>query len=99
MNEILGWLMTFCFVVCGIPQAYKCYKDGNGKGLSVSFILLWLFGEILGLLYSLGIKPFQIPLFVNYLLSGLITVIILKYIWFPRNGKRTSFRKSWKRPR
>ncbi len=84
MHDFFGWFMTVTFIACGIPQAWQCYKQGHAKGLSLSFIGLWFLGELAGIAYSFNIKPFPLPLFVNYLFSTFITLVILKYILFPK---------------
>lgn len=88
MTEIFGWIMTTCFVICGIPQAYKCYNDGHANGISLAFIGIWILGELAGIIYASLLKPFQWPLLINYLFSTVVTVVILNYILYPNNAKR-----------
>ncbi len=85
--EIIGWLSSLFFMICGIPQAYKCYKEGCAKGLSFVFISTWLLGEVFGLIYISTIRPYPWPLFINYAVSLLSTLVILKFYAFPRNYK------------
>lgn len=82
--EIFGWLSSLFFCICGIPQAYKCYKEGNAQGLSFTFILTWLLGEIFGLIYISQLRPYPWPLFFNYLISSISTLVILFYYVKPR---------------
>lgn len=46
MADLLGWLACICFSLCGVPQAWKSYKDGHSLGMTSSFIALWLGGEV-----------------------------------------------------
>lgn len=46
MADLLGWLGCICFALCGVPQAWRSYKDGHSLGLTYSFIVLWLGGEV-----------------------------------------------------
>jgi len=75
--EIVGWLGAACFAICGAPQAYKCWKEKNAKGISWGLILLWTLGEALTLLYVLPKK--DLPLIFNYLANLGFLSIILTY--------------------
>ncbi|UCE71692.1 MAG: PQ-loop repeat-containing protein [Nitrospiraceae bacterium] len=46
MADILGWIGSVAFAICGIPQAWECYKHKSAQGISPGFIALWLIGEI-----------------------------------------------------
>jgi len=82
MFEVIGWLGAVFLAICGVPQAFKSYKEGNSYGLSWIFILLWFFGEVLILIYIL--PNMMIPLILNYSLNIIIVMIILWYKCFPR---------------
>ena len=81
--EFFGWVGGFLLSVCGVPQAWKSYKDGNSKGISWSFIWMWFIGEIFLLIYVL--PQLLYPLIINYLFNIFIASIILWYKFFPRN--------------
>ncbi len=91
LGSILGWTMAIAFAICGVPQAYECYKNGHGKGLSYSFMVLWIIGESAGILYVFTLRYFEWPLFVNYCCSLLVTLTIFKYMIYPR--------PKWKKPK
>jgi len=85
MAEFLGWLGSFCFAICGIPQAYLCYKQGHGIGVSKLFIWIWLFGELFTMPYiyfNYGIDP---VIFFNLILNTFFIIVIIRYIYFPRS--------------
>lgn len=46
MTNVLGWVGSVCFALCGAPQAAKCVWQGHARGLSLWFLGLWLAGEI-----------------------------------------------------
>ena len=75
--EIVGWIGSILFAVCGIPQAVKSYKEKHSDGVSLSFILLWLFGEIFSLIYVMG-KDLP-PILCNYVVNLVCIFIILRY--------------------
>ncbi len=84
MIEFIGWLGGILFAICGVPQAYKSYKDGHSNEISWLFLLLWLFGEILMLVYTLHKPVDLLPLIFNYGCNLLAICFILKYKIKPR---------------
>lgn len=82
--EIIGWLGSLAFSICAIPQAYHCFKNKHANGVSWLFIILWLLGEILTLIYV--IPKGHLPLIVNYALNIVFIVVILYYKIMPKGG-------------
>ncbi len=77
MIEIIGWISSFCFGLCALPQVIECYKTKTAEGINSAFLYLWLFGEITAILYVLGKHGLDLPLIVNYVLNiGFISIII-----------------------
>jgi uncharacterized protein with PQ loop repeat len=78
--ETIGWIGSILFAVCGIPQAYHCWKVGNARGLSWGFINCWFFGEVFTLIYVFPKSDW--PLIFNYTLNLVFLVVIIKFkIW------------------
>ena len=46
MADVIGWIGSVAFAVCGIPQAWECFKKRSARGINPYFIGLWLIGEI-----------------------------------------------------
>lgn len=42
--EIIGWLGGILLTFCGLPQAWKSYKDGHSYGINMYFIQMWFCG-------------------------------------------------------
>ena len=82
MIETMGWIGSLLFATCGLPQAVNCIKTGNANGLTWTFLILWLLGEIFTLPYI--IYSGQSPLIINYGLNFCFVVIILRYKISPR---------------
>jgi uncharacterized protein with PQ loop repeat len=82
MLEVVGWIGSFCLSICGAPQAYSSLKNKHSEGISLSFILLWLVGEIFTLIYIIPKK--DIPLIVNYSLNLLFIFLVLWYKLYPK---------------
>lgn len=81
--ELIGWIGSVLLAFCALPQAIKTYRDGHAEGLSLSFIAMWFFGEVLTLIYIYPAA--QIPLIANYTANILIMLVIIKYKFFPTN--------------
>ena len=75
--DTIGWIGSILFAACGIPQALDSFKKGNSDGLTWAFLLMWLGGEILTLIYI--IPKLDWPLIFNYTNNLLCLLIIL---WF-----------------
>jgi len=90
MADVLGWLGCICFVLCGVPQAWKSYRDGHSVGLTHSFLALWLGGEVLymsGMMLKFG--------WVHWIMwNGLISMVVISVISYYRIWPRVfRFRK------
>jgi len=80
MLENIGWCGSILLAFCGAPQAFLSYRQGHSRGISWIFLISWLLGELLTLIYilSLGNKP----LLINYCFNVAFILIILYYkIW------------------
>lgn len=75
--ETIGWIGSILFAICGLPQAIQSIRDGHSRGLNWSFLLCWLFGEILTMVYIFPKGDW--PLIFNYSLNLVFLGIILRY--------------------
>ena len=75
--ELIGWLGGVLLSICGLPQAVKSFQDKHSNGLSWNFLLMWFFGEILLLIYT--IPTGMLPLIVNYVFNLVLVSVILYY--------------------
>lgn len=85
MGEVLGWLGAMCFAACGVPQAWKCYKDGHAEGLSLWFMLLWLGGEVFYVAAILIDFGFIAWMMFNYAANFVCIMVMGWYYFRPRN--------------
>lgn len=76
--EIMGWAGALMLGICALPQAISSYRNKDSSGISLSFLMLWLGGEVLTLLYIVS-TSMQLPLVVNYLFNILCLSVILFY--------------------
>ena len=83
--ELLGWCSSICFAICAFPQAWVCYKQGHGRGISRKFMWIWLGGELFAFPYTLISFGWQWPIMFNLTLNTIFLIVILYYIYFPRD--------------
>lgn len=84
IGQILGWLGAFFFAFCAVPQAWRCFNDGDAKGLSAMYLWMWFLGEVFcipALIIDVG---FVWWVLFNYVSNLLCLIVILKYKYFPR---------------
>jgi len=77
MADFIGWIGSIAFAICGIPQAWECYKNRSATGINPFFIILWLIGEIcyvLSVLIKFGWVNWMMFNYISNIIS--ITVII-----------------------
>lgn len=46
MADLIGWIGSVAFALCGIPQAWECFKQKSARGINPGFVGLWLVGEV-----------------------------------------------------
>jgi len=80
--EIIGWIGSILFAICGLPQAIECHKAGHSRGLSWIFLLCWFFGEIFTIIYIF--PKMDMPLLFNYVLNMVFLLVMLYYKIKPR---------------
>ena len=89
MVEVIGWIASLLFALCGVPQAIACYRQGHAEGISKLFMWTWFVAEILMQDKVLSNHGWDMPLLVNYWFNTIVVGIILKYVYFPK-PKNTS---------
>lgn len=84
MIEIIGWIGSTLFALCGLPQAIQCYKQGHARGVSKLFLWMWLLGEILVQYYVYSKHGMDLPLLVNYWINTVFCLVIARYMYWER---------------
>jgi len=78
--ETIGWIGSILFAICAVPQAYHTQRMGHCRGLTWSFLLCWLGGELFTIAYVL--PKMDVPLLFNYSINLICLLIMLRYkIW------------------
>ena len=75
--EFVGFLSAILLAVCGVPQAWKSWRTKSSVGVDLTFLLLWLVGELMLLLYASNKQ--LAPLMLNASLNIFVIGIILRY--------------------
>lgn len=80
--QFFGWIYSAAFALSAVPQVIRSIKDGHTKGLADGTLILWLLGEVGGLVYGFGLM--QLPIILNCLVNAIFVGIIIYYRLFPR---------------
>jgi uncharacterized protein with PQ loop repeat len=68
LSSFFGYSSIFCWFIVFVPQVYKNYKTKNASSVSMTFLLLWLVGDILNL--------------IGAFIEGLLFTTILQGLYF-----------------
>lgn len=85
MIEFIGWIASNLFAFCALPQCIKVVKQGHARGLDKTFTFMWLTGEVLMQIYVINKHGFDIPLLWNYWANTTFVLIIVYYMFFPKD--------------
>ena len=80
--QTAGWIYSLAFALSGLPQMMKSIKEGHSRGVADGTMILWMLGEIGGLVYGIGLMQF--PIIFNCLLNTIFVGIIVWYRIFPK---------------
>lgn len=92
INETIGWIGNLLFAVCAIPQVIKTFRSKKTEDLSLLFLWLWFFGELLTFFYivlgDLESKTVHLPLYFNYIVNIFLAsfLVYAKFI-YPKKHK------------
>lgn len=71
--EWIGYSSTLLLGLCALPAVVVAYRAGKCE-MPLSFLLMWLFGEIFGLVYV--IDAGSVPLIINYTFNTIATMYL-----------------------
>lgn len=74
VSGITGSISLACWIIVFAPQIYENFRRKSSEGLSLSFIILWLAGDVFNVLGSVlqGVLPTMIILAVYYTLADIV---------------------------
>ena len=80
--SILAWIGTISYILCMIPQAWQCWKQGHSNGVNLLFLTLYIIGGVTYSSYALLI--WNMPIFTNNIIGLFFTFVVVWYRVFPR---------------
>lgn len=81
----LGWIATFLFTICYVPQIIKTLKTQSVSGLSFGLLAIQFLANIVALWYASLIS--QPPLQIKYILGlFFLALCMLVYVHVYRRG-------------
>ncbi len=84
MADVVGWIGSILFAICGAPQALKSIREGHSRGLSPAFLGFWFTGEVCYLYSTVAKFGLVSWLVFNYLGNILFVAVIIYFAAFPR---------------
>jgi uncharacterized protein with PQ loop repeat len=82
--EWVGWTGTAMLAACTFPQAWHTYKLGNAKGMSASFLWLWIAGSTFTLVYLLVQHNDALPVIAARILNYIPLFVMVFFMYRPR---------------
>lgn len=74
ISGITGSISIACWIIVFAPQIYENFKRKSSEGLSLTFVVLWLAGDVFNVLGSVlqGVLPTMIILAIYYTLADIV---------------------------
>lgn len=74
ISGITGSISLACWIIVFAPQIYENFTRKSSEGLSLTFIILWLAGDVFNVLGAVmqGLLPTMIILAVYYTLADIV---------------------------
>lgn len=83
--QLVGWIGSIAYAICGAPQAYDSWKKGHSRGMTWGFFVLWSIGEVFTFLYIIPMH--SAAMVTNYSVNLVFLCIIGWYKIYPRKNK------------
>jgi uncharacterized protein with PQ loop repeat len=87
LADVIGWIGSVAFALCGIPQAWECFKNRSARGISPLFISLWLTGEVCYVVSVLMKFGWVHWMMFNYL-ANLFSIAVIIFFLMKDRGNR-----------
>ena len=88
ISGITGSISVACWVVVFSPQIIENFRRNSAEGLSLSFLVIWLTGDVFNVFGGLlqGVLPTMIILALYYTLADII--LIVQVLYYRRKQRR-----------
>ncbi|ODQ66834.1 PQ-loop-domain-containing protein [Nadsonia fulvescens var. elongata DSM 6958] len=89
ISGITGSISIACWIIVFTPQLYENFRRQNADGLSMTFVVLWLAGDIFNVIGATlqGVLPTMVILAVYYTLADII-LLIQCLVYNKRNNQK-----------
>lgn len=84
---IIGWIGSLCLAFSGAPQAFKCWRQGHSRGISLPTLSLWFTGEVCYVIATISEFGMVAWLLFNYVLNLVCISVMLLYWFRPRRDR------------
>jgi uncharacterized protein with PQ loop repeat len=88
--DVIGWTGSVAFALCGLPQAWECYRSNTARGISPLFVGLWLLGEVCYIISVLMKFGWVHWMMFNYGANIVSISVIIFYLVRDRRGAANS---------
>ncbi|KAJ6261561.1 hypothetical protein Dda_4231 [Drechslerella dactyloides] len=77
VSGITGSVSIACWLVVFTPQIIENFKRGSAEGLSLTFLILWLLGDIFNVLGGIlqGVLPTMLILAIYYTFADIVLIL------------------------
>ncbi|KAJ2031961.1 hypothetical protein IWW57_000454 [Coemansia sp. S610] len=88
-SEVLGYFSIGCWLIVFAPQIYENYKRKSGDSISLSFLYIWILGDVFGLVGGIqqGLIVTALILYIYYFVAD---AVLLAQIHYYRYANRRS---------
>lgn len=77
--DAIGWIGSSLLGWSALPQLYTVHVNKHAKGMSWAFLMTWLIGECLCIIYVSAQPMIPVPLLTNYCVN---LAMLLGIIWY-----------------
>ncbi|KAF0388210.1 PQ-loop-domain-containing protein [Gigaspora margarita] len=89
-SEIIGFISMACWMIVGIPQLYENYKRKSGDSVSLTFVYIWLLGDLFNLLGAI-LQNLILPVVLIAIYHNGIDSSIILQIYYYRFRRNSSY--------
>ncbi|KAI0775542.1 PQ-loop-domain-containing protein [Trametes elegans] len=90
LSNFLGWVSIACWLVVYSPQILENYQAQSGEGLSVSFIAIWLIGDLCNLSGALLANLIPTIIILGTYYSACDTILLIQIYYYRWKRARRS---------
>ncbi|KAA8912438.1 PQ loop repeat-domain-containing protein [Sphaerosporella brunnea] len=88
LSGVAGSISIACWIVVFTPQILQNLRRGSAEGLSITFLLIWLAGDVFNIVGAVaqGVLPTMVILAAYYTLADV--VLLAQCFWYNSRGQK-----------